>query len=411
MPETVPWIANYDESKIPPYHLPALLKCSDGSAVRNAEEWNSKRRPELLKMFMDVMYGPCPPMPDRVRHRILSEKEDALNGLAVRREIRLYFVMNNGRRHSADLLLYLPKKANGKVPVFVGLTFFGNHVVTSEPDVRITGLAGKGCDPDFLERGKQARRWPLETILNRGYAVAVASYHDFFPDREDGWTQSMYELFFSESELKARPKAFSAIGAWAWGLSRMLDYLETVPEIDAEKAAVIGHSRLGKTSLWAGVTDERFSLVCVNDSGCGGAALSRRLYGETLFSMYYRCRVGEWWFTDSLKPKVNDVDSLPLDQHELIALAAPRAIAVHSATGDQWADPKGEYLSAYYAGDAFRLFGEHGLESPVPPAPDQSVGTDVSYFLRTGNHDLLIEDWNHYLDRADAVFHAMNAGR
>ena len=167
---------------------------------------------------------------------------------------------------------------------------------------------------------------------------------------------------------------------------------------------MFGHSRLGKSSLWAGANDERFKLVCVNDSGCGGAALSRRLYGETLFSMYHANSLGKWWFTDTLEAKAGHPELLPLDQHELISLIAPRAIAVHSATEDQWADPKGEYLSAWLAGPVFELFGKTPLTSETPPEPEHTVGTDVSYYCRIGKHDLLLSDWEHYLAMADRLF-------
>lgn len=402
--QKIPWEVNYDESQMPAYTLPDVLLCQDGSKVGSAEDWQTKRRPELLQMFKDVMYGEIPPRPDRVRYELLSEKKDARGGKAVRREVRIHLEMNSGKSHSIDMLYYIPAKAKGKVPVFVGLTFIGNHVITDEPDVRITGLAGDTPEKQIdRERGIQVRRFPIDTILERGYALATASYHDVFPDRLTGWETSIYELFFSGEELK-RPKGYSCIGAWAWGISRMLDYLETVPEIDASKAVVYGHSRLGKTALWAGVTDERFQLVCVNDSGCGGAALSRRLYGETLFSMCNFHDIGKYWFTDTLPPKAGHPENLPLDQHELIALVAPRTVSVHSATEDQWADPKGEYLSAYYAGPVFKLFGKTPLASETPPEPEHAVGTDVSYYCRIGKHDLLLSDWNHYMDMADRIF-------
>ncbi|MBO4633485.1 MAG: acetylxylan esterase [Lentisphaeria bacterium] len=402
--QKLPWEANYDESQMPAYTLPEVLLCQDGSTVKTAEEWMTKRRGELLQMFKDVMYGERPPLPDRVRYELLSEKRDARGGKAIRREVRIHFEMNNGRTHFIDMLYYLPAKTAGKVPVFVGLTFIGNHVITKEEDVRITGTAGDvDGAPINREHGFQERRFPIDTILERGYALAVVSYHDIFPDRLNGWENSIYKLFFSGEELK-RPKGYSSIGAWSWGISRMLDYLETVPEIDASKAAVFGHSRLGKTSLWTGVNDERFKLVCVNDSGCGGAALSRRLYGETLYSMYNHNHIGKYWFTDTLEAKALHPENLPLDQHELIALIAPRAVAVHSATGDQWADPKGEYLSAYYAGPVFRLFGKQPLALEIPPEPEHAVGTDVSYYCRIGKHDLLLSDWEHYMSMADRVF-------
>ncbi len=402
--ETVPWKANYDEAQVPGYTLPEVLRCSDGSLVRSAEEWTRKRRPELLQLFKDVMYGELPPLPDRVRYELLSEKKDARGGKAVRREVRIHFEMKDGRSHHADLLYYFPAKADGPVPVFVGLTFHGNQVVTDEPDIGITGTAGDiEGRPIDRTHGAQTRRFPIDLLLERGYALAVASYHDIFPDRLDGWKDSIYRLFFSGEQLQ-RPAGYSSIGAWAWGISRLLDHLETVPEIDTSRAAVFGHSRLGKTALWAGVTDERFKVVCVNDSGCGGAALSRRLFGETLFSMFKFFNIGRYWFTDKIEPLAEHPEKLPVDQHELIALTAPRAVAVHSASEDLWADPKGEYLSAWNAGPVFRLFGKTPLGSEVPPKPEHPVGTDVSYYCRTGKHEMLQSDWEHYLSISDRVF-------
>jgi hypothetical protein len=183
-----------------------------------------------------------------------------------------------------------------------------------------------------------------------------------------------------------------------------LDYVQTLPEFDREKAAVYGHSRLGKTSLWAGACDERFKLVCVNDSGCGGAALSRRLYGETIYSMYNYHGIGQYWFSDKMENYVEKLHELPFDQHCLIALVAPRTVAVHSATEDQWADPKSEYMATFLAGEVYKLFGKKVLENPESPAPNVGVGTDVSYFLREGAHDILLSDWEQYLNAADHTF-------
>ena len=401
--QTIPWKVNYDESEIPPYDLPDLMTCSDGTKVSSAEMWTAKRRPELLKQFRDIMYGNPIPMPDETRFTVVSEKKNARGGLAIRREIRLDFLMKDGRRHSVIVLLYIPSHRRGKVPVFVSLTFGGNQGITDENDIFMTGLQGKR-GADFIPPGGNIRRYPIDLILKRGYALAVASYHDFFPDCPDSWGAGIYGLFRSPEELTGRPADASAIAVWAWGYSRILDCVSALPEIDGGKAVCIGHSRLGKASLWAGVSDERFKLVCVNDSGCGGAAPSRRLFGETIYCMYHYSVFGEWWFTDRMKSYAENVDELPFDQHALIALVAPRAVAVHSATEDLWADPRGEYLSAFCAGEVFRMFGKEPLASPEPPGADEAVGTDVSYFLRTGPHDILLPDWEHYLDDADRVF-------
>ena len=191
--QKIPWEVNYDESQMPDYILPEILRCQDGTSVKTAEEWLTKRRPELLQMFKDVMYGELPPLPDRVRYELLSEKKDARGGKAIRREVRIHFEMNNGRSHFMDMLYYVPAGARGKVPVFAGLTFMGNHVITKETDVRITGTAGdqEGA-PIHREHGFQERRFPIDTILARGYALAVVSYHDIFPDRINGWENSIY---------------------------------------------------------------------------------------------------------------------------------------------------------------------------------------------------------------------------
>ena len=402
--ETLPWKDNYDEKEMPSYTLPELLVCSNGERITTKEQWIARRRPELLKMFQKIMYGEIPPLPDRVAYTVLTEKRDARNGLAVRREIRMDFLMNNGMRRMAVMLLYLPAGVKGKVPVAVGLTFGGNEAITAEEDVIMTGQMGKQ-DTSFQHPGAHAERWPIDYIMKRGYALAICSYHDFFADTyDDRWQTSIYELFRSREEVNGRPANASSISAWAWGYSRMLDCLQTVPEIDAEKALCIGHSRLGKTSLWAGVNDERFKVICVNDSGCGGAALSRRLFGETLFSMYHYSKVGSYWFNDEMDQYCRHPEKLPFDQHELLALAAPRILCIHSATEDLWADPKGEYLAAWHAGPVYELFGKDALPSETQPMPDTAVGTDVCYFLRTGKHNLLQSDWTAYLDAADRAF-------
>ena len=405
------WMPSYDESKVPSYALPELLECKDGRVVTSADEWKNIRRPEILADFEKLLYGRIPEKAVKVEYELLGEKKDAVNGKAVRKEVRIHFTGKNQQKFYLDILLYLPSKASGKVPVFVGLNFKGNHAVEKDPDLRLTGLkydpSAKGMQSAEKERGSRAHRFPLETIIDRGYALATACYHDIFPDRKDGWQDSIYTLFYSKKELKNPPREkYSAIGAWSWGLSRIMDYLETVPQIDPAKAVVFGHSRLGKTSLWAGANDLRFKLICANDSGSGGAALTRRLFGETLYSMFFvRSAPGNWWFVSGLKPYADGkVDQLPFDQHMLIALAAPRAIAVHSATEDLWADPKGEFLSAYHAGKVFELYGKEPLKTAEMPAPETPVGSDVSYFLRTGKHELLLADWLHYLDMADRIF-------
>ena len=398
--QQLPWRANYDETMVPPFQLPDPLVSVSGSPIRTTAQWE-ENRPALLETFRRFMYGRRLPRPDKVKYTLLHEKKDALDGLALMQQIEMEFSMADGRSHKAVMLLFIPAGASGPVPVFTGLTFHGNHVVCDDPEILITGCAIEGSGQLERTRGFQSRRFPLKELMAKNFALAVASYHDFFPDSFYAWHKSVLPLFLSEEELKhlPRPENVSATGVWAWGISRMLDCLETLPGIDSSKAAVFGHYRLGKTALWAGAEDTRFKLVCVNDSGCGGAAPSRRLYGETLFAM---CRTpagfGNYWFSQKVKELCLTPELLPVDQHQLIALIAPRCVAVHSATEDQWADPRGEYMSLYKASPVFKLYGKKTLISATPPKPDTPVGSDMSYFLRTGKHDILAADWQCYME-------------
>ena len=401
--QELPWQVNYNESEVPLYTLPDVLTAVDGSKITTAAEWEANRD-ALVQVFRDVMYGRRPSMADKVEYTLLSEKKDALDGTAVMRQVELKFTMNNGKSHKAVMLLFIPADAKGPVPVYCGLTFIGNHVVCDDPDILITGTVGAEFRSFDYTRGAQSRRFDLKTFMKRSIALAVCSYHDFFPDDYKGWKKSIWSLFVPEEEMEPRIKNASAIGAWAWGLSQMLDYLETVPEIDADKAAVFGHSRLGKTALWAAVEDTRFKFAHVNDSGCGGAAPNRRLFGETLFCMCSNSAgFGHYWFTEYVNDICLTPEKLPVDQHQLIALVAPRGVAVHSATEDLWADPTGEYISLWNANPVYALYGKKTLTSATPPPPDTPVGTDMSYFLRKGKHDLLPSDWACSLDAFEYV--------
>lgn len=395
--------ANYDEALVGELTLPDALTCQDGTKVTTADQWRSKRRPELLKLFETEMYGVMPPAScAKLAFEELSN-ETVFDGKAIRREIRIYFNAPE-KLPKMDLLLYIPAKAAGPVPAFLSPNFPGNHSVCDDPGVRLPDLEGgtrvkQPVDPGT--RGGNKSRWSLDRILDRGYALATVYYEEIDPDFDDGRKNGVHPLFAAWEEENSIPvhSRAATITAWAWGLSRALDYLETVREIDAKKVIVMGHSRLGKTALWAAACDERFAMAISNNSGCGGAALTRRDYGENSTIMDKRLW---WWFCKKYSDYVPDPNQLPFDQHELICLIAPRPVYVASAIEDTWADPKGEFLSAFYADPVYRLFGTDGIAGVTEwPPVDTPVGGTIHYHVRTGEHDVVDYDWIQYLDFAD----------
>lgn len=406
---------NYDEAKVPAFVLPDVLAGPDGTVATSAAAWQAVARPHQFDLLERHVYGRrLPPTPVTAVGDVERTAVALADGVpATRVQARLRLGPGADAR-IVDVLLYLPRAGAAppaRVPVFLELNFRGNHAQHADPGIRLsTSWMPKDDAAGIVDhratevsRGRNARRWPVEAMLGRGFGMATAYCGDIFPDRPDGRPESVLASLGRPVDGPLPPDEPGAIGAWAWGLSRILDWLVTLPEVDPRRVIVVGHSRLGKTALWAGACDDRFALVVSNDSGCGGAALSRRSFGETVEVITQRF---PHWFCPAFAGYAGREGDLPCDQHTLLAMTAPRPLYVASATEDLWADPRGEFLAAVAAEPVWRLFGLRGLGVAEPPPPDVSVGGSVAYHSRTGPHDILLADWTLFADFADRTLPA-----
>ncbi len=396
------FIPNYDEAKMPAYRLPDPLIFKDGNTVNSKADWD-KRRIEIYHQFEYEMFGAIPEWKGITKSTVISRNENALKGIAKRKEVRLE-LSNGNKIIPVTILIYLPVKSKG-APLFLSYNFDGNHTTTAETDVLIPdswvsnnkdfGITDHKANENG--RGKAISRWPMKEIVSRGFGVATVYYGDIDPDFDDGFKNGVHQLF----DARRDSTSWGSIAAWAWGLSRIMDYLEKDQDINSKKVIVLGHSRLGKAALWAGATDKRFAMVISNNSGCGGAALSKRIFGETVGSINNSF---PHWFCNNFKRYNLKEELLPFDQHELLALMAPRPVYVASAADDKWADPKGEFLSCVYASSVYVLLGSKKFAATKMPPLNSPIYGDISYHIRPGKHDITLYDWNCYMDAAERYF-------
>lgn len=394
---------NYDENKVPEYRLPEVLKTFSGREIKNVRQWERIRRPELLNFFSTNVYGKVPGKLNISKWEVVEQSNDALDGKAIRKQVDLVF-NKNGKTLFFNILIYLPKNIE-KAPLFLGYNFYGNHTICYDVNIRISDAWTRDNDSFGISnnqlteksRGVRKERWQVNKIIDAGYGLATIYYGEVDPDKND-FSDGIHPLLYTKNQRRPDANEWGAISAWAWGLSRAMDYLEQDRDVDASKVIVFGHSRLGKTSLWAGASDKRFAGVISNNSGCGGAALSKREFGETIARINISF---PHWFCRNFTNYNRSEYALPVDQHELLALIAPRPLYVASAEEDQWADPRGEFLSAYHATPVYELYGKTGIPSAEMPPVNQPIQNTVAYHIRTGKHDVTAYDWEQYIKWAN----------
>lgn len=390
---------NYDEARVGIYSLPDPLIFNNGEAVRSARDWK-RRREEILELFATNVYGHSPHAPKQISYEVFDTDKAALGGKAIRKQVTIYFSSKkDGPRE--DVLIYIPAAARRPVPMILALNFSGNQAVINDPGIKLPAIwswkthlkqqaseESRGHDKEF----------EVEKILARGYGFATIYYQDIEPDFKGGYVEGIRPVFFKPGQSEPAPDDWGAIGAWAYGLSRAMDYLEKDKDVDRKRVAVMGHSRLGKTALWAAAIDPRFAMVLSSCSGEGGASLFRRDYGETVANLV---DVFPFWFDGNFERFRGRVDKLPVDAHELIALIAPRPVYVTGAEDDRWGDPRGEFLACVAAGPVYRLLGVQDLGTIEMPPLNQPIMHTIGYHFRTGRHAVTPFDWEQFLSFAD----------
>lgn len=382
---------NYDEAKVGTYTLPDPLMLANSQTVRDANAWYKKRRPEILRLFEENQFGRSPGRPSDMSFDVFDKDTPAFDGKAIRRQVTIYLSKNKSGP-KMDLLVYLPANARKPVPLFLNLSFTANSSAVDDPGIKPGEVWGRDKKRGPAPKGGAFGRLDIAPFLAQGIGVATVYYGDIEPDFLGGAPFGVRGSYLKPGQTEPGPDEWGAIAAWAWGLSRAQDYLETDKGVDAKRVAIFGISRLGKTVLWAGAHDTRFAIVIASCSGEGGAALSRRNYGETIKHLTAPTRY-PYQFAANYQKFGDRVDQFPVDAHLLIALIAPRPLLLQTGDQDGWSDPKGEFLSAVAAGPVYRLLGKRGLvQEQMPPAGEALLGT-LAYYMHKGGHGTVPSDW------------------
>ena len=386
---------NYDEAKVGTYTLPDPLVLANGKPVRDAKTWNQTRRPEIVRLFEENQYGRAPGRPAGMSFDVFDKGTPALEGKAIRRQVTIYFSADKAGP-KMDLLVYVPANATGPVPLLLNIGFSANSSTVNDPGVKVGDVWGRDKKKVPAAQGMNFGRINVARLLDAGLGFATVYYGDIDPDFLGGVPYGVRALYLKPGQTEPAADEWGSIAAWAWGLSRAIDYLETDKGVDAKRVAIMGVSRLGKTVMWAGAHDTRIALVIASCSGEGGAALSRRNYGETIAHLVEPTRY-PYQFAGNYAKYANQVDRLPVDAHMLVALMAPRPVLLQTGDKDFWSDPKGEFLAAVAAGPVYRLLGKQGLDADQMPAAGVPILHTIGYFMHAGGHGTIPSDWDQFL--------------
>ncbi len=405
---------NYTEAKTGNYTLPDPLKFADGSPVADAKAWTERRRPELFKLIEENEYGRVPPRPDAMTFDVFDKGTPAFDGKALRKQVTIYFTASKTENY-VDVLLYLPPHASGPVPVLLNFGWAGNNLASpNDPGVKV----GRQWNAQEKKRVPSVPTPPapggrggggpgrnldgnIKQVVDRGYGFAIFNYNDIDVDQLNVLAQGIRAAYLKPGQTDPAPDEWGSIAAWGWGASRIIDWFETDPAIDAKRIAITGASRLGKTVLWTAARDERVACVIASVSGEGGAALSRRDYGETIAHLVAPTRF-PYQFAINYQKWAGKANEMPWDAHEIIALVAPRPILLQTGSTDKWSDPYGEFLAAKAATPVFALLGKKGIAQYSMPATGKPLMTDLGYLMHDGPHGVMPADWPVFLDFLDA---------
>ncbi|HWB83146.1 MAG TPA: hypothetical protein VG675_03325 [Bryobacteraceae bacterium] len=395
---------NYNEALVGTYTLPDPLVMANGKTVRDAKTWTQKRRPEIVHLFEENEYGRMPARPKDMSFDVFDKGTPAMDGKAIRKQVTIYFSKDkNGPKE--DMVVYIPAGAKKPVPLLLCIDFSPNSSTFDDPGIKL----GEMWSPREKKkvpavRGRGIGRMKVDDILAKGFGVAGIYYGDIEPDFIGGEKLGVRATYLKPGQTEYAPDDWGAISAWAWGMSRAIDYLETDHSVDAKRIAIYGVSRLGKTVMWEGAHDTRVAMVIASCSGEGGAALSRRNFGETIAHLTAPSRY-PYQFCINYQKYAQHVDQLPVDANMLVALIAPRPLLLQTGSTDLWSDPKGEFLAAVAAAPVYGLFGKHGLETDQMPAAGQPIFHDISYYMHEGGHGTMPGDWQYFLQAMETHLH------